>query len=68
MAKTKTVYTCTECGGTTLKWQGQCPHCSEWNTLVETTAESSSRGSPGAHRFASLGGTADVIELAAVEA
>ena len=36
MAKAKTVYTCTECGGQTPKWQGQCPHCSAWNTLVET--------------------------------
>jgi DNA repair protein RadA/Sms len=39
MAKAKTVYTCTECGGQTLKWQGQCPHCTTWNTLVETIAE-----------------------------
>jgi DNA repair protein RadA/Sms len=39
MAKAKTVYTCTECGGQTLKWQGQCPHCTAWNTLVETIAE-----------------------------
>ena len=67
MAKSKTVYTCTECGGTTLKWQGQCPHCSEWNTLVETAAESSSKAA-GGHRFASLSGTAEVIELSAVEA
>ncbi|MGH8730333.1 MAG: DNA repair protein RadA [Burkholderiales bacterium] len=42
MAKAKTVYTCTECGGQTLKWQGQCPHCSTWNTLVETIAEKTS--------------------------
>jgi len=39
MAKAKTVYTCTECGGQTLKWQGQCPHCNAWNTLVESIAE-----------------------------
>jgi len=39
MAKAKTVYACTECGGQTLKWQGQCPHCTAWNTLVETIAE-----------------------------
>ena len=39
MAKPKTVYTCTECGGQTPKWQGQCPHCTAWNTLVETIAE-----------------------------
>jgi DNA repair protein RadA/Sms len=39
MAKPKTVYSCTECGGQTLKWQGQCPHCSAWNTLMESVAE-----------------------------
>ncbi|HFA8537571.1 TPA: hypothetical protein WM165_000218, partial [Neisseria gonorrhoeae] len=34
MAKTlKTLYQCTECGGTSPKWQGKCPHCGEWNTL-----------------------------------
>jgi DNA repair protein RadA/Sms len=39
MAKAKTVYACTECGGQALKWQGQCPHCQAWNTLEETVAE-----------------------------
>jgi DNA repair protein RadA/Sms len=39
MAKAKTIYSCTECGGQTLKWQGQCPHCTAWNTLVESIAE-----------------------------
>ena len=39
MAKPKTVYSCTECGGQALKWQGQCPHCGAWNTLVETVSE-----------------------------
>ena len=39
MAKPKILYSCSECGGQTLKWQGQCPHCSAWNTLVETIAE-----------------------------
>jgi DNA repair protein RadA/Sms len=36
MAKTKTVYTCNECGAAAPKWTGQCPSCSAWNTLVET--------------------------------
>ena len=38
MAKAKTAYVCTECGGTSSKWQGQCPNCGVWNTLVETIA------------------------------
>jgi DNA repair protein RadA/Sms len=35
MAKTKTAYFCRECGNETARWQGQCPGCREWNTLVE---------------------------------
>jgi DNA repair protein RadA/Sms len=35
MAKTKTAFFCTECGNETARWQGQCPACSAWNTLVE---------------------------------
>lgn len=42
MAKSKSLYFCNTCGGQTLKWQGQCPHCREWNTLVETVAEKNS--------------------------
>ncbi|QEL55713.1 DNA repair protein RadA [Chromobacterium paludis] len=38
MAKSKTVFSCTECGGQSPKWQGQCPHCNAWNTLVEAVA------------------------------
>jgi DNA repair protein RadA/Sms len=39
MAKDKTVYTCSECGGISPKWLGKCSHCSAWNTLEETRAE-----------------------------
>ncbi|MDB5921527.1 MAG: sms, partial [Betaproteobacteria bacterium] len=48
MAKSKSLYACTECGGQALKWQGQCPHCQAWNTLEETLAEAA----PSANRFA----------------
>ncbi len=41
MAKDKTLYTCSECGGTSPKWLGKCPHCNAWNTLVETAADNS---------------------------
>src|SRR3954454_9405406 len=37
MAKSKTVYRCTECGADYAKWQGRCDTCGEWNTLVEET-------------------------------
>lgn len=35
MARTRTAYFCTECGNETARWQGQCPACAAWNTLVE---------------------------------
>lgn len=35
MAKTKTVFYCTNCGNESPKWMGQCPACGTWNTLVE---------------------------------
>src|SRR6185437_5600648 len=33
MARTSPVFICSHCGRDTPKWQGQCPHCDEWNTL-----------------------------------
>ncbi len=37
MPKTSTTYVCRECGGESLRWSGQCPHCRQWNTLEEFT-------------------------------
>ena len=30
-------YVCTDCGAHSVKWQGQCPECTAWNTLAQTT-------------------------------
>ena len=35
MAKLKTRYICQACGSEQHRWQGQCPDCAEWNTLVQ---------------------------------
>ena len=35
MAKTRTVYVCSQCGNDSPKWLGKCPACGEWNTYVE---------------------------------
>ena len=66
MAKTKSIYTCTECGGQSLKWQGQCPHCTAWNTLLETVAEAVHAS--GVNRFSALAADGRVQTLAEVEA
>jgi DNA repair protein RadA/Sms len=65
MARDKSIFTCTDCGGTNAKWLGKCPHCGAWNTLVEGPAES---GVPPKNRFASLAGTQAVATLAEIEA
>jgi DNA repair protein RadA/Sms len=38
MARLNPVFVCAACGGETLKWQGQCPLCGEWNSLEERRA------------------------------
>ncbi len=43
MAKEKTVFYCTDCGNEVLRWQGQCPACGAWNTIVEKPAEPKSK-------------------------
>jgi DNA repair protein RadA/Sms len=35
MAKSKRRYVCQECGAVSPRWQGQCPDCGAWNTLIE---------------------------------
>lgn len=37
--KAKTLWYCTECGNEFSKWQGKCPSCGAWNTIVEQPAE-----------------------------
>ena len=66
MAKApKTIYQCTECGGTSPKWVGKCPHCGEWNTLTENLAAPESKNA----RFQSwVAETTQVQELSKVTA
>ena len=63
MAKAKSIYSCTECGATSPKWQGQRPGCAEWNTLVESVAEKST-----GHRFESLAPTVKLQTLSEIKA
>jgi len=59
MAKAKKVFFCTECGNELPSWQGQCPACREWNTIVEapeamqsaSPSKTAGRGSAAAPRF-----------------
>lgn len=53
MAKTKTVFYCTQCGNETPKWQGKCPACGAWNTLEEHIERPVA---PGRAKAAPIGG------------
>ncbi len=35
MAKTNTVFVCSECGATSPRWLGRCPSCGKFNTMAE---------------------------------
>lgn len=49
MAKSKSLYICSECGYESAKWYGKCPGCGEWNTMNEQVV-SASAGSSKAKR------------------
>jgi DNA repair protein RadA/Sms len=68
MAKARTTFVCSECGGVASRWSGQCPACLAWNTMVETVVEA-----PGVNRMSqaqhkSLAQTAPVLSLKEIEA
>jgi DNA repair protein RadA/Sms len=45
VARTKTVFTCSQCGRREAKWLGHCPDCGAWDSFVEETlAEVTPRG------------------------
>jgi DNA repair protein RadA/Sms len=63
LAKVKTIYICQTCGGTSAKWQGQCPSCEAWNTMEEGLPEQSSNS-----RFQGLAQSLPRQKLSAITA
>jgi DNA repair protein RadA/Sms len=70
--KSRSVYRCTECGAESLKWQGRCDTCGEWNTLAEEPVApklsalkgaGAARRKAGASGFASGGSVAETPRL-----
>ncbi len=62
----KTLFTCRECGGTSPKWLGKCPHCGAWNSLDEGLAEPPAGA--GKNRYQALSRTQPVATLSDIEA
>src|ERR671914_2135738 len=48
MARSATVYACTECGHESPKWRGRCPGCGQWNTVAEEARVAPPAGGRGA--------------------
>lgn len=44
MARANIAFVCTDCGAHSVKWQGQCPDCAAWNTLIRTTVSAKPSG------------------------
>ena len=64
MAKSKSIFVCSNCGNESSKWLGKCPACGEWNSFYEekvVETKSSPRGTTGS------GNKAEVLKLNNVE-
>jgi DNA repair protein RadA/Sms len=68
MAKDKTLFSCSDCGGTSPKWLGKCPHCNAWNTLVESVVSDSGTSKNRYSERAGLAPASAVMALSAIEA
>lgn len=45
MARTRSLFTCNECGYEAQKWLGRCPGCGAWNSFLEERLEGRSSAS-----------------------
>lgn len=63
MAKIKSAWFCSECGAESPKWQGKCPSCGAWNTMVEEKISAKSKNAAGARRAKSKIQKVTEIEL-----
>ena len=39
MAKAKSTFVCQQCGAVSMRWQGRCADCGEWNCIVEESIQ-----------------------------
>lgn len=52
MAKSSTIFVCSNCGNESPKWFGKCPACNEWNTCYEEKQTVSKNGEKAPKREA----------------
>ncbi|MFT7684675.1 MAG: DNA repair protein RadA/Sms [Candidatus Azotimanducaceae bacterium] len=67
MAKSKTVYVCSDCGSEFAKWQGQCNDCDAWNTLTRLSVDDTSSKARRQGYAGQLEQTKSLSEVSAVD-
>ena len=65
--KAKSLFYCTECGNETPKWQGRCPACGAWNTIVEHPPEAKKKNGKPISESGRSGGPKTVTEIGDME-
>src|SRR6266478_4100728 len=67
MAKSKEVFICQNCGASSPKWQGQCPACGEWNTLIAELQSTTTRKPPVSARVPRMDASSSLADEAVLE-
>lgn len=65
--KPATIFVCQSCGGQSRKWLGQCPDCSEWNTLVEERFRPAAQAAGAGAAFSGRVHAAEPIPFGSIE-
>ncbi len=65
--KARTIFYCTQCGNEFPKWQGRCPACGSWNTIVEQPAASRAKSPASAGKTADRRPAGRVLTLSEVD-
>ena len=63
MPKPTITFVCTDCGGESLRWAGQCPHCQAWNTLQEFQVRAAAPGKSRAQAKRAAAAPVALVEI-----
>src|SRR4051795_3491138 len=66
MARPKSRFVCQSCAESFLRWEGKCPACGEWNSLVETVVHDTPRAARSIRSAGAAGGGRAPTGLAAI--
>ncbi|QEY34066.1 DNA repair protein RadA [Caproiciproducens galactitolivorans] len=67
MAKSKSIYICSECGFESAKWYGKCPGCGQWNSMNEEFREPAASKNAGTSVVHSLNKPISINEISTTD-